>query len=57
MNKEQKKVMDKLTSGTKGKELWATELPKQGLGPQVIERMLEIKKQDKPWEGRCSGAV
>lgn len=49
--------MDKLTSGTKGKELWATELPKQGLGPQVIERMLEIKKQDKPWEGRCSGAV
>uniref|UniRef100_A0A7I4CT04 sphinganine-1-phosphate aldolase n=1 Tax=Physcomitrium patens TaxID=3218 RepID=A0A7I4CT04_PHYPA len=57
LNKEQKKVMDKLTSGTKGKELWATELPKQGLGPQVIERMLEIKKQDKPWEGRCSGAV
>lgn len=50
-------VMDKLESGKKEREFWATELPKQGLGPQVIDRMQELKSQDKPWEGRCSGAV
>lgn len=49
--------MDKLQSGSKEREFWATELPKQGLGPQVIERMQELKQRDKPWEGRCSGAV
>ncbi|KAG0564376.1 hypothetical protein M758_8G101900 [Ceratodon purpureus] len=57
IEKEQKKVMDKLQSGKKEKEFWATELPKQGLGPLVIDRMQELKSRDKPWEGRCSGAV
>jgi hypothetical protein len=51
-------VIDKLQSSAKAEKLcWASELPSDGLGSQVLEQMKEIKARDKHWQGRCSGAV
>ncbi|CAM6052283.1 unnamed protein product [Sphagnum compactum] len=58
IKKEQAKVIDKLQSSAKAEKLcWASELPSDGLGSQVLEQMKEIKATDKHWQGRCSGAV
>ncbi|CAM6002199.1 unnamed protein product [Sphagnum balticum] len=58
IKKEQAKVIDKLQSSAKAEKLcWASELPSDGLGSQVLEQMKEIKARDKHWQGRCSGAV
>ncbi|CAN0929201.1 Sphingosine-1-phosphate lyase, partial [Linum grandiflorum] len=58
INAEKQKVVDKMQSGTKSKrEGWLAELPKEGLGPQVIEKLKEEKDKDVDWRGKCSGTV
>ncbi|KAJ9176154.1 hypothetical protein P3X46_011496 [Hevea brasiliensis] len=55
---EKQKVVDKLQSGGKSKrESWRTELPREGLGTGVIEKMKEEKMNDVVWRGKCSGTV
>jgi sphinganine-1-phosphate aldolase len=51
-------VIDKLQSSAKAEKLcWASELPREGLGAQVLEQIKEIKSRDKHWQRCCSGAV
>ncbi|CAN1295163.1 Sphingosine-1-phosphate lyase [Linum perenne] len=51
-------VVDKMQSGTKSKrEGWLSELPKEGLGPQVLVKLKEEKDKDVDWRGKCSGTV
>ncbi|CAN1838346.1 Sphingosine-1-phosphate lyase [Linum perenne] len=55
---EKQKVVDKMQSGTKSKrEGWLSELPKEGLGPQVLVKLKEEKDKDVDWRGKCSGTV
>ncbi|XP_050205285.1 sphingosine-1-phosphate lyase isoform X1 [Mercurialis annua] len=55
---EKQKVVDKLQSGSKSaRESWRSELPKEGLGTGVIEKMKEEKRKDVAWQGKCSGTV
>uniref|UniRef100_A0A2P2JDC5 Sphingosine-1-phosphate lyase n=2 Tax=Rhizophora mucronata TaxID=61149 RepID=A0A2P2JDC5_RHIMU len=55
---EKQKVVDKLQSGNKSKrEGWMVQLPTQGLGVGVLEKMKEDKNNDAVWQGKCSGAV
>lgn len=51
-------VVDKLQSGSKSKrEGWRSELPREGLGIGVIEKMKDEKQNDGVWQGKCSGTV
>ncbi|CAI0627373.1 unnamed protein product, partial [Linum tenue] len=55
---EKQKVVDQMQSGTKSKRAgWMSELPKEGLGPVVIEKLKEEKDKDVDWRGKCSGTV
>ncbi|EEF47441.1 sphingosine-1-phosphate lyase [Ricinus communis] len=55
---EKQKVVDKLQSGSKSKrEGWRVELPMEGLGTEIIEKMKEEKRNDAVWQGKCSGTV
>ncbi|KAJ8773620.1 hypothetical protein K2173_005866 [Erythroxylum novogranatense] len=58
IQKEKQKVVDQMQSGNKSKrESWSSELPREGLGVSVLEKMYEEKKNDAAWQGKCSGAV
>lgn len=58
IEREKGKVADKLQSSIKsGREDWQTELPRDGLGIGVIERLKFEKSKDVQWQGRCSGTV
>ncbi|CAL1413586.1 unnamed protein product [Linum trigynum] len=55
---EKQKVVDQMQSGTKSKRAgWMSELPKEGLGPGVVEKLKEEKDKDVDWRGKCSGTV
>lgn len=55
---EKQKVVDQLQSGNKSKrEGWRTELPRSGLGAEVIEILKDEKMHDVVWQGKCSGTV
>lgn len=50
--------MNKLQSdGKSRREGWRTELPKAGLGMEVLEKMRDEKRNDVIWQGKCSGTV
>ncbi|XP_054820370.1 sphingosine-1-phosphate lyase isoform X2 [Prosopis cineraria] len=58
INAEKQKVVDKLQYDRKSKrEGWRTELPRVGLGMEVLEKMRDEKRNDVIWQGRCSGTV
>ncbi|XP_028786951.1 sphingosine-1-phosphate lyase [Neltuma alba] len=58
INAEKQKVVDKLQSDSKSKrEGWRTELPRAGLGMEVLEKMRDEKRNDVIWQGKCSGTV
>lgn len=58
IEKEKKKVVDKLQSGDKSKrDGWMSELPTVGLGKGVIDKMEDAKSKDVTWQGKCSGTV
>lgn len=44
-------------SGESKKDGWRTELPKDGLGVEVIGLMKDEKQKDVIWQGKCSGTV
>lgn len=47
-----------MQSGGKSKrESWRSELPREGLGAGVLEKMKEEKRNDIAWRGKCSGTV
>jgi sphinganine-1-phosphate aldolase len=51
-------VVEKLQSGSKSKrDGWRSELPKEGLGAAVIEKLKQEKSNDVVWQGKCSGTV
>ena len=51
-------VVNQLQSGSKSKrDGWRTELPKAGLGGEVLEKMKDEKRNDVAWKGKCSGTV
>lgn len=53
-----KQVVNKLQSDSKSKkEGWRTQLPRAGLGVEVLERMRDEKRNDAIWRGKCSGTV
>lgn len=55
---EQDKVVAKLQASAAGKRKhWRMQLPREGLGLQVLDRLKEIKAEDKMWQGKCSGTV
>ncbi|XP_057494366.1 sphingosine-1-phosphate lyase isoform X1 [Actinidia eriantha] len=55
---EKQKVVNQLQSGSKSKrDGWRTELPKAGLGGEVLEKMKDEKRNDVAWKGKCSGTV
>ncbi|KAF7836805.1 sphingosine-1-phosphate lyase [Senna tora] len=55
---EKQKVVNKLQSDVKSKkEGWRTDLPRAGLGMEVIEKMRHEKSKDVIWQGKCSGTV
>ncbi|KAK4413144.1 Sphingosine-1-phosphate lyase [Sesamum alatum] len=55
---EKQKVVDKLQgSGKSKRDGWTTELPKVGLGVEVIDKMKDEKQKDVEWQGKCSGTV
>ncbi|KAH8512928.1 hypothetical protein H0E87_006289 [Populus deltoides] len=55
---EKQKVVEKLQSGSKSKrDGWRSELPKEGLGAAVIEKLKQEKSNDVVWQGKCSGTV
>ncbi|PON54957.1 Pyridoxal phosphate-dependent decarboxylase [Trema orientale] len=55
---EKQKVVDKLNSGGKSKrDGWRTELPSEGVGAEVIDKMKDEKRKDVAWQGKCSGTV
>ncbi|KAL0364344.1 UNVERIFIED_CONTAM: Sphingosine-1-phosphate lyase [Sesamum angustifolium] len=52
------KVVDKLQgSGKSKRDGWRSELPKLGLGVEVIDKMKDEKQKDVAWQGKCSGTV
>ncbi|XP_074295747.1 sphingosine-1-phosphate lyase-like [Silene latifolia] len=58
LDAEKQKVVDKMQSSNKSKrDGWRSELPTNGLGPEVIQLMKEEKKNDVAWQGKCSGTV
>ncbi|MCL7043586.1 hypothetical protein MKW94_006511 [Papaver nudicaule] len=58
IDSEKQKVVDKMQSGGKSKrDGWQTELPKVGLGGDVIDKLREEKEKDVVWQGKCSGTV
>ncbi|KAL6529354.1 Dihydrosphingosine phosphate lyase [Orobanche gracilis] len=55
---EKQKVVDKLQgSGKLKRDGWRTELPRAGLGVEVISKMKDDKQKDVTWQGKCSGVV
>ncbi|GFP98919.1 sphingosine-1-phosphate lyase [Phtheirospermum japonicum] len=55
---EKQKVVDKLKgSGKSKRDGWRTELPRDGLGDDVINKMKDDKQKDVAWQGKCSGTV
>ncbi|KAG6781395.1 hypothetical protein POTOM_014295 [Populus tomentosa] len=55
---EKQKVVEKLQSGNKSKrDGWRSELPREGLGGAVIEKLKQEKSNDVVWQGKCSGTV
>ncbi|KAJ6934131.1 sphingosine-1-phosphate lyase-like isoform X1 [Populus alba x Populus x berolinensis] len=55
---EKQKVVEKLQSGSKSKrDGWRSELPREGLGGAVIEKLKQEKSNDAVWQGKCSGTV
>ncbi|KAG5249674.1 sphingosine-1-phosphate lyase [Salix suchowensis] len=55
---EKQKVVEKMQSGNKSKrDSWRSELPREGLGGTVIEKLKEEKSNDVVWQGKCSGTV
>ncbi|KAJ4835155.1 Dihydrosphingosine phosphate lyase [Turnera subulata] len=55
---KKQKVVDQMQSGSKSKrEGWRSELPREGLGTGVIEKLKEQKRKDVVWQGKCSGTV
>ncbi|KAL0385327.1 UNVERIFIED_CONTAM: Sphingosine-1-phosphate lyase [Sesamum radiatum] len=55
---EKQKVVDKLQgSGKSKRDGWRSELPKAGLGVEVIDKMKDEKQKDVAWQGKCSGTV
>lgn len=55
---EQDKVVAKLQASAASKrKRWQTELPRVGWGHEVLDRLKEIKAEDKLWQGKCSGTV
>uniref|UniRef100_A0A6N2M8D1 Sphingosine-1-phosphate lyase n=1 Tax=Salix viminalis TaxID=40686 RepID=A0A6N2M8D1_SALVM len=55
---EKQKVVEKMQSGSKSKrEGWRSELPREGVGAAVIEKLKEEKRKDAIWQGKCSGTV
>ncbi|XP_011020799.1 PREDICTED: sphingosine-1-phosphate lyase [Populus euphratica] len=55
---EKQKVVEKLQSGSKSKrDGWRSELPREGLGRAVIEKLNQEKSNDVAWQGKCSGTV
>ncbi|KAG6783101.1 hypothetical protein POTOM_012536 [Populus tomentosa] len=55
---EKQKVVEKLQSGSKSKrDGWRSELPREGLGGAVIEKLKQEKSNDVVWQGKCSGTV
>ncbi|KAG8365859.1 hypothetical protein BUALT_Bualt17G0015700 [Buddleja alternifolia] len=55
---EKQKVVDKLQgSGKSKREGWRSELPRAGLGVEVINKMKDEKQKDVAWQGKCSGTV
>lgn len=47
-----------MQSGSKSKrEGWRSELPREGVGAAVIEKLKEEKRKDAIWQGKCSGTV
>ena len=51
-------VVEKMQSGNKSKrDSWRSELPREGLGGTVIEKLKEEKSNDVVWQGKCSGTV
>ncbi|KAL2253780.1 sphingosine-1-phosphate lyase isoform X1 [Sesamum indicum] len=55
---EKQKVVDKLQgSGKSKRDGWRSELPKTGLGVEVIDKMKDEKQKDVAWQGKCSGTV
>ncbi|KAL3649893.1 Dihydrosphingosine phosphate lyase [Castilleja foliolosa] len=55
---EKQKVVDKLQgSGKSKRDGWRTELPREGLGDDVINKMKNDKLKDGAWQGKCSGTV
>lgn len=52
------KAMDKMHSGSKSqRDSWRTELPRVGLGRDVLELLENEKNKDAVWQGKCSGTV
>ncbi|XP_057777001.1 sphingosine-1-phosphate lyase [Salvia miltiorrhiza] len=55
---EKQKVVDKLQgSGKSKRDGWRTELPRVGLGGEVVDQMKDEKLKDVAWQGKCSGTV
>ncbi|GAA0164404.1 hypothetical protein LIER_20054 [Lithospermum erythrorhizon] len=55
---EKQKVVDKMQSSSKSKRNdWLNELPRAGLGVEVLQKMKEEKQKDADWKGKCSGTV
>ncbi|KAL8520208.1 hypothetical protein ACS0TY_010935 [Phlomoides rotata] len=55
---EKQKVVDQLQgSGKSKRDGWMTELPRAGLGDEVIDKMKDEKQKDVAWQGKCSGTV
>lgn len=51
-------VVDKLQGSSKSKrDGWSTELPRVGLGGEVVDKMKDEKLKDVAWQGKCSGTV
>ncbi|KAI3467742.1 hypothetical protein Pfo_024405 [Paulownia fortunei] len=55
---EKQKVVNKLQgSGKSKRDGWRTELPRAGLGVEIINKMKDEKQKDVEWQGKCSGTV
>ncbi|WCJ38799.1 Sphingosine-1-phosphate lyase [Euphorbia peplus] len=55
---EKQKVVDKLQGDSKSKrESWRSELPREGVGASIIDKLKEEKRNDVAWQGKCSGTV
>uniref|UniRef100_M1BR59 Sphingosine-1-phosphate lyase n=1 Tax=Solanum tuberosum TaxID=4113 RepID=M1BR59_SOLTU len=56
IDSEKQKIVDKL-QGSSNRDGWRTELPKTGLGDNVLVQMRDEKQKDVTWQGKCSGTV